>query len=194
MSVVIDPNIVLDDFGKSLPDTLMAKLQERKVATPMLFSVAAASTEAFFLHVPSYVAGLEVGQRLKVLRGGAVTPSVPQWSFNGEILPRLSFLDIYPHVFIEKDSETQFTAYCSGTRLYVDAASTDGTDVLKKDHPCAYYYFNRETDTDWRQGTVNDTWGGTFLRYINEPLWSNCTLYKLDGSLYIAASDYVPVS
>lgn len=70
MSVVIDPNIVLDDFGKSLPDTLMAKLQERKVATPMLFSVAAASTEAFSLHVPSYVAGLEVGQRLKVLRGG----------------------------------------------------------------------------------------------------------------------------
>ena len=97
-------------------------------------------------------------------------------------------------MFIEKDSETQFTAYCSGTRLYVDAASTDGTDVLKKDHPCAYYYFNRETDTDWRQGTVNDTWGGTFLRYINEPLWSNRTLYKLDGSLYIAASDYVPVS
>ena len=102
MSVVIDPNIVLDDFGKSLPDTLMAKLQERKVATPMLFSVAAASVEAFSLHVPSYVAGLEVGQRLKALRGGAVTPNIPQWSFNGEILPRLPFLGTYPHVFIEK--------------------------------------------------------------------------------------------
>ena len=70
MSVVIDQNIVLGDFGESLPDTLMAKLQERKVVTPMLFAVAAASAEAFSLHVPSYISGLEVGRRLKALRGG----------------------------------------------------------------------------------------------------------------------------
>lgn len=96
-------------------------------------------------------------------------------------------------MFIEKDNENQFTAYCSATKLRIGAASTNGTDVLIKELPCAYYYFDRTKDTDWRQGTVNDTWGGTFLKNIVEPLWSNCTLYRLDGSLYIAASDYIPI-
>lgn len=61
--------ILLGDVIERVSDDLLAFLQVQE-ATPMLFSVAAASAETFSLHVPSYAAGLEVGQRLKALRGG----------------------------------------------------------------------------------------------------------------------------
>lgn len=68
MSEYVDQFIPLGKLVEHRPDDLLAMLQENQ-ATPMLFT-ARLSVNTFTLHVPSYTAGLEVGQRLKALRGG----------------------------------------------------------------------------------------------------------------------------
>ena len=189
MSVVIDPNIVLDDFGKSLPDTLMAKLQERKVATPMLFSVAAASTEAFSLHVPSYVAGLEVGQRLKAMRGNGVVKPIVYYSLNEQTFPEFPSYnkELYPYIFVVQSWIGRYTAVISQTKAYV-AVGSSGSDVIYWENPSMRCNYSKGA---W--GAWSDNGSNVNIALKDEPYgWANYDIYK-NGSLWLAASEPVLV-
>lgn len=157
------------------------------------------------LHTPSFLQGVEVGVRLRLLRGGSASAPTPvAYLYNGVRLPglpdavnngfsnaimqimsrisgqevaSLTLYDFIPYVEYNDSGLGSWSAYGVGTRKY--------------------YEYNYETkewewDADYTS-TEEDNWAGGLLFGWGESFWSNFDVCLKDGTVKTAASEPIPV-
>lgn len=136
------------------------------------------------------------------------TSTATTYLYNGVELPALPFLDTYPYVVMYQSVNSStgevvapylYQFFCSESPIYLTTASNNGELVIYMEVPCSHYnyyldgYTNSNGDTGWVQGITNKNWGGTYIKYCDF-IWANHDVLNVDGTVYLAASDPVPVS
>lgn len=120
------------------------------------------------------------------------------WSYNGTVLPKLPSWDksAYPYAYIDK--LLNYTLVLSSAPLYVDNTESNTlTGSLHSDGAEVNFMI-------WSCATGGSSWnlaneGAGVIDRVNTVVWANTNLYYLnsvndiDGTLYLAASDPVPV-
>lgn len=72
MNEVVNQFVLLNGVEEHHSEDLLEKLQ--KLEEPLMRFALAKTAKPFSLHISSYTAGVEVGQRLKALQGGGSNP------------------------------------------------------------------------------------------------------------------------
>ena len=111
-----------------------------------------------------------------------------KYLYNGVELPALPDFDIrvYPHVYICEYGITdsiKYSWYACRNPMRDTGFDSYGSQV-EMDIP-----FIWSDETDWE---IADN-GNSVFDHSNYPIWANCDFLKKDGTLYLAASDPIPV-
>lgn len=156
----------------------------------------------------SWRVGFELG-----LAGFSFPYSKPRnptaYLYNGIRLPALPEWDrgVYPYVFIylyqydgNPDNsqyvleytenrvavgENKALLYTTGSRLSYELVASDGSPTISSD---GSWVFDKEYDAD-----TYSTWYFSIGNYRRTPIWANHNIDNPDGTVYLAASDPVPV-
>lgn len=120
----------------------------------------------------------------KLLGRGLIAQKEPvAYLYNGLRFPALPERDetAYPYAYILKNMWGSYMLLFSTSPATHDAGSEEGYYSIS-----GLKFYGREGDPEWEpQGTAG--------LQLGRGIWCNTPLYNYDGSLYLAASDPVPV-
>lgn len=157
-------------------------------------------SESFKINPNSFFMGCFIGKRIAGMRKKLQHRSPVAYLYNGNRLP-----DIYS-VYTPELQKTHPYAFILGLPsigvmwLYV----TSNVEVnVSSNSDCIRFYKdtalmsviqtdgNGDYPAEWPElGAIEDE---TYNAFLSAVKWTNCDIHKLDGTLYLAASDPVPV-
>ncbi len=122
------------------------------------------------------------GEPVAYLYNGVQLPKLPEWD-----------REKYPYAFMcgstDFDGSYYVTINCLNVQVYRD---DDDHIHPVQDGQYIRYYATADKDDDWTYfGYVNDIF--TSSLFIGDVFWTNTDILNEDGTLYLAASDPVPV-
>ena len=112
---------------------------------------------------------------MNYLYNGVEFPAIPTWN-----------KEKYPYLFIHENPGIWITLWA------IDVPLTKGGEYLKTNGPYGYYYWVLKDGvwavTEYSEGTnaEGSSWGTNLI-------WANHDILKEDGTIYLAASDPIPV-
>lgn len=149
------------------------------------------------MDLKSFLKGLALGLAGKPLEFAPGKEPVA-YLYNGVRLPKLPEWDkeTYPYAYIAKYSMTEmyhFRVFASPLVFNVDDATGKSiglqTPTSESIAYCCYHF--EEGDADWRLVSEASTFESTDVILLLK--WANHTVYHENGTVYMAASDPVPV-
>lgn len=135
------------------------------------------------LHTPSFLQGLEVGRRLKARR---LQRQPVAYLYNGVRLPALPEWDktAYPYAYIGRN-------YGGNTFLYfTDVPAVYTFWALNCSNVTVTTY--QHDGNNWKEGILNEYFEN-YSPFASPSVWANYGILSEDESVYLAASEPVPV-
>lgn len=140
----------------------------------------------------SYIAGYLVGQALRRNRGKTVVREPVAYLYNGVRLPELPESEL-PYAIMESTDSGTVRVYFTDKPCVVRWWETGGINVAYALSGCAVDIYKTASEYSWQFFAARTLTSDLKVGDLVNILWTSYNLADENGTVYLAASDPIPV-